>query len=250
MENRQVLLLSGNQLFPGVEPELSERYQKWQSEVYTPLRLSVSGTRGADQYKILNQNPQYPSSLLTYHLENIKEAEKSFKDPDRTALVKDIKTWIDRRVMQYFWSNWYELIKSFRNEVDQVITKQETMVEDAPFLHIEGYRLSLENRDKYEKWLDDYGFNVLIPLLVKLPGIKAYNFYKDTGLKGSGIMPMREWEYPEFLSVLYFENQTAFEDYNKSPELLSFHKAIANIFPSGLNYKWYVQYQLVRSWRK
>jgi hypothetical protein len=250
MENRPILLISGVQLFPDADPEISERYQKWQNEVYTPLRLTVSGTRGADRYKTVNPSPQYPSVLLNYHIENITEAEKSFKDPDRTALVSDLKTWVDRRVIQYMWSRWYELTRCFRNAAGQVVTKQETMVEDASFLHIEGYRLSPENRDKYEKWMDDYGFSVLIPLIVKLPGIKAYQCYKDTDLKGAGTMPMREWEYPDHLSILSFENQKAFEYYTKSAELLSFQKAIANIFPSGLNYKWYVQYQLTKSWRK
>jgi len=249
VENAPILLIAGTQIYPGAEPELWTRYQGWQDAAYTPLRLTVSGTRGADHYKIVNQNLQFPSSLLTYHLENIREVGKSFENPDRTALVTDLNTWINRRVIQYVWSRWYELVKSFQNEAGQVITKPESMVESASFLHLEGYRLSPEDREKYEKWLDDYGFSVLIPLLVKLPGIKAYNCYKDTGLK-AGIIHVREGEYPDYLSVLYFENQKAFEDYTKSAELLAFQKAIANIFPSGLNYKWYVQYQLVKSWRK
>jgi hypothetical protein len=111
--------------------------------------------------------------------------------------------------------------------------------------------MSHEDQDKYKKWLDEYGFNVLIPLTMKLPGLQAINCYKDTVLQNqASTMGTREQEYPQFITVLYFENQKAFENYTKSAELLAFQKAIGNIFPHGLNFKWYVQYQLTRSWRK
>jgi hypothetical protein len=42
----------------------------------------------------------------------------------------------------------------------------------------------------------------------------------------------------------------SFENYRKSPELVAFQKAIRNVFPNGLSLKWYVQYQLMQSWRK
>jgi hypothetical protein len=37
------------------------------------------------------------------------------------------------------------------------------------------------------------------------------------------------------------------DNYADSTELLAFQKGIADTSPSGLNYRWYVQYKLVRS---
>jgi hypothetical protein len=250
MENAPVLLLSGTQISPAADPVLSARYRGWSEESYIPLRLSLPGSRGANKYEIIHPRPEYPSSLTTFHLENIELVGKSLQHPDRVALLTDMRTWIDRRVQQNFWGYYSELIKGFRNEAGRVIPSTETMVEGAPFLHLEGYRFRQEDRNRYEKWLDDYGFSVLIPLIVKLPGLRAYNCYKDTGISPSGIVGAKEWEYPDYISVLYFENQPAFDDYTKSDELFAFQKAIVNVFPNGLNYKWYVQYQHVRSWRK
>jgi hypothetical protein len=64
------------------------------------------------------------------------------------------------------------------------------------------------------------------------------------------MVEVREWEYPDYISIIYFDDLAAFENYQSSPELIAFKKAICNIFPNGLNYRLYVQYQLVKSWRK
>jgi hypothetical protein len=126
------------------------------------------------------------------------------------------------------------------------------MHENASLIYIEWYRLSPKNQAKYEKWMDDYGFGVLIPLITKMPGVVAFDCYKDAGLraKSRGTIPIREWEYPYHFSIVSFDNQKAFIDYSRSSELISCQKAVANIFPSGFNYKWCVQYELVKSWRK
>jgi hypothetical protein len=60
----------------------------------------------------------------------------------------------------------------------------------------------------------------------------------------------RERECPSNLSIMYFENLKSYEAYTKSQELVIYQKALRTVFPAGLNYKWYVQYQLDRNWRK
>jgi heme-degrading monooxygenase HmoA len=84
--------------------------------------------------------------------------------------------------------------------------------------------------------------------LAGLPGLKGYDCYEHSGQKG--LTESREWEYPPYLSIVYFKNNEAFENYEKSRELIAYQKAIRNIFPNGLNLRWYIQYQLVKSWRK
>ena len=49
---------------------------------------------------------------------------------------------------------------------------------------------------------------------------------------------------------MYFGDIKSFETYAKSAALVAFNKALRTVFPYGLNYKWYVEYQLVKSWRK
>jgi hypothetical protein len=83
---------------------------------------------------------------------------------------------------------------------------------------------------------------------MRLQGIKGYDCCKSVNLET--LLNAREWEYPDFLSAMYFKDIAAFENYAKSPERLAFQRAVANIFPNGLNYRWYVQYQLVQSRRK
>jgi hypothetical protein len=61
---------------------------------------------------------------------------------------------------------------------------------------------------------------------------------------------MREQEYPRYLSVIYFENMPDIDNYEKSTELAALQKSLRGVFPRGLNYKWYVQYQLTKSFKK
>jgi hypothetical protein len=116
-------------------------------------------------------------------------------------------------------------------------------------MHLEAYRLSREDQEKFNKWFTEYGLNIFIPLFVKQPGVKGYDYYKLTEFQVRA-MNARETEYPAFLSVVYFENIQAFEKYEQSPELTTFNKTMRNVFPLGLNHSWYVQYQLIHSLRK
>jgi len=84
---------------------------------------------------------------------------------------------------------------------------------------------------------------------MKLPGIKGYDFFKDTGIR---VVPtFREKDYPTYLSVVYFQDVKAFENYEKSTEVATLRKNLMQVFPPlGPNFKWYVQYRLEKSLRK
>jgi heme-degrading monooxygenase HmoA len=192
--------------------------------------------------------PEYPLFGGILHYENNEIRESYRKTPESQAMRGEITAWTKRGIVDYIWRISYELIKSIRSGAISSF-KEGTIIDNAPIMHIEAYLLSPEEEEKYAKWLNEYGFNIFLPLFLKVPGLKGYDCFKclnDT--KGSG--EARETKYPPFLSIVYFENQEAFENYTKSAELVVFQKGLRNVFPRGPVYKWYVQYKLNQSLRK
>lgn len=250
LEDRPIITINGRSPTPGVDPEIWSRYQRWHGEVYSPMYFTMPGRNGVDNYAIVKERAEYPSFITLIHTESIKFIQESLKHPARTALIGEAATWVKRHVSMFIWSTRYALIKSFRSEPLGTPAKEDTKIENAPILHIEGYRVWKEDQDKYLSWLNDYGFGSFIPLLMRLSGIKGYDCYKNIGSTNFREVETRELEYPDFLSILYFEDEAAFENYTKSPELLAFQKAISNVFLNGLTLRWYVQYQLIKSFRK
>jgi hypothetical protein len=249
MDNAPVINFAGTSPAPGADPEMWDRYQKWLTEVYTPMFwMKILGITGTDSYHIIKENPMYPLSLTIRHFQSLKDWEASLKSPERIATSADMEAWFKRRIREQIWTTCYQLVKSFRNGSVSNITKEDTKNENVPILHLEAFHLRKEDEDKYSQWLNDYGLNSFIPLFIGLTGLKGYDCYRYTGLQG--MFGGREWDYPMFLSILYFEKMESYENYEKSRELIAYQKAIRNIFPLGLNLKWHVQYQLVKSWRK
>lgn len=201
---------------------------------------------GIDAYQIVSENPEYPSRVTIFHRENVTALENSLKSPQRKALSADTETWVNRRVIHNIWGTSFELVCGFRGS--ELAAKPTTLIENAPIMHLEGYRLVQEDQGKYARWLEDYGFNSFIPLIMRLHGLIGYDCYRNTGIRG--LASRREWEYPDYLSIIYFNDFESFDKYKRSPEVLSFQKAISTVFPNGLNIEWYVLYQLLQSWRK
>jgi hypothetical protein len=59
----------------------------------------------------------------------------------------------------------------------------------------------------------------------------------------------RTIDYPQRLSILHFDSIKAFDNYEQSLELAAVKGALQAPFPLGLNYQFYVQYRLARSYR-
>jgi len=248
MENSPVITLNGFSPYPGVDPEVWERYTKWGTEVYGPLMMKYPARKGIDTYQIVKENPLYPFQVGIHHHETLASQQNNLKTPEQIAIMKDSFSWHTRNVTDHTWSAIYQLVRSFRSEQTLPGDRPDTRIQNASIMHLEAYRLSSEDQDKFNKWFVEYGINIFIPLFMKQVGVKGYDYYKFTGLQvGSGA---RESDYPAYFAVIYFENMQAFEKYEKSPELTTFHKTMRNVFPRGVNYRWYVQYQLTFSLRK
>jgi len=247
LENRPLITLAFHSSVPGTEPELFERYTNWLIHSYIRMMMNLPGLSGSDFYKNVKKSLEYPVQGNINHWRNRKEWDSYNTTYEGNAMGEEQASWIKRDVLDYIWSPVYELIKSYRN-VPSTTGLEDTRIENAPVISLEAFRLSPGDEDKYLQWFSEYGCNSFVPLFVHLPGVKGYDWYRDTGLRRREFN--RENEYPKYLSILYFENIEAFGGFTESRELAAFLKAMRVVFPRGLNYKWYVQYQLVKSWRK
>jgi hypothetical protein len=162
--------------------------------------------------------------------------------------MKEIDAWVERGVTENIWSAAYALIKSFRGNPASPDGSDFAVIDSAPVISVEAHRVSQEEQDKYYRWFNDSAGNLFMPLLLKMPGLAGYDWYQDTGRRRR--QDTRETEYPPYLSIIYFENIKAYENYAESPELAAVNKSMRSVFPRGLNFQWLVQYQLVKSWSK
>ena len=249
MENAPVINLSSRSPAPGADAAVYERYVKWGNEVYAPLQMKIPEVTGQDTYQITRENPEYGSRAGISHRKNLRDWKAARESSEIKAIMGELASWTERGITDQIYGAAYALIKSFRGKPVFSSDNQDTRIENAPIMHLEAYRLSAEEQEKYLEWFNDFGCPVFMPLFLKLPGLAGYDWYKDTGLRG-GIREEKGWEYPEYLSIIYFENLKAYEDFVKSPELAGFQKSIRSVIPRRLGYIWYVQYQLQKSLRK
>jgi heme-degrading monooxygenase HmoA len=248
MENAPVITINANSPAPGADSEVYERYRKWGLEVYGPLNLKIPEVSGHDQYKIIKENLEYPLWVSLTHYQNLRDWSAYAPSAVGNDIQNDLKSWEERRIVERIWLPAYALIKSFRSKSSLPASYETTMIDNAPTMYLEAFRLSIEEQERYYKWFTDYGCNLFMPLIMKLPGLLGYDWYEDTGLRRR--QDIRETKYPKYLSIIYFENLKAYEDYEKSSEFVALQKSMRSVFPHGLNYKWHVQYQLMKSFRK
>jgi heme-degrading monooxygenase HmoA len=250
MENRPVMALTSRSPAPVADSEVFQRYLKWQLEVYHPMILKASRMTGVDDYHLVGRNRQYPERVTTIHYENLEDWRAAGQNPETAAITQEQRSWTERGITDFIWSTVYALKKSFRSEQLPPGSKRNTMIEKASIIHLEAYRFMPEEQEKFTRWLNEYGYPVFMPLLMKLPGLKGYDQFEHTCLQRPGREYFRDTEYPKNLSITYFENLNAFEHFEDSQELAGFHKVIRSVIPGRLKYEWYIQYRLVQSLRK
>jgi hypothetical protein len=249
MENAPVISLNGQSRYPAADPEVWERFLKWQQEVYSPVQLNVPQRRQVDAYQIVRESPVYPSIVRIFHYENFVGWEEGRKNPEAQSISKENANWIKRGIVDVAWSAVYQLVKSYRSQSPDPEFKLDTRIENATFIHLEAYRFKEEESEKYRKLFSDYCSNVFIPMFMNQAGFKGYDYFKFVNISVN-YDKLLEKEYPVHLSAIHFENINAFENFEKSHELSVSKKTLRDIFPRGLEYKWYVQYQLLQSWKR
>jgi hypothetical protein len=247
MENAPVISLNFHSPAPGADPEVFQRYLKWREQVYSSLLIKIPQVKELVNNEIIRDSLEYPHFGTILHFENLQSLESYNNSEESKAVVGELSAWAKRGIRESIWSVTYELIKSIRSGAAYTPSRPDTRIENAQVVSLEAFRLSAEEEEKYFNWFNDFGFDSFVPLFTRFPGLKGYDWYRFLRL---GLVDAKEDEYPKYLSLIYFENIPAFDNFVKSPELAAFLKMLGSVFPRGLNYKWYVQYQLTKSWRK
>jgi hypothetical protein len=162
-----------------------------------------------------------------------------------TDIFKDATTSFQR---EFIWMGLFKLNRTFLSSSHVPEEKPTLFIENSPIISLLGFKISNEATDDFDNWLNEWAFKAYIPILMKLPGLKAAKFYAFTGR--SAQKEAKDPDYPQSLIIFYFEELKAYDNFESSPELAVFRKALKSDFPSGVSIRWNVQYQLVKSFRK
>ena len=231
-----------------VLPEYQERFGKWMMEVYFPLGIKL-GRKATERYQIVKEHPDYVKNISIHYYEDFEAMVNHFANPEVVYIYDDLKTTYGPR-REVVWGAAYQVLKSFIKSSADAPAKGTEINENTPVIHLEGYRLAPEELGKYNTWFAKWGYGFYMPSLMKLRGLKEYNYCRILDFVSHEVMwPKDILVHPIYLSVLQFENLKAFQNYEKSMELAAFREAIKVPFPKGLNFQWYVQYQLMGSWK-
>jgi hypothetical protein len=170
--------------------------------------------------------------------------------PEQDAYIKDIyTTWggkFERSVSTYFVVRRLKSLQSIQIDKGDIVDKntylKEFPVDNGPVVLLKGLALNTDDWEKYHAWVNEWGYKIYIPLLLKVPGLIEYcrywisNFIRDGAVVKPGIT--LNAEYPQDLSIIYFENLKAYQNFQKSKEREAYDKNLAAAFPNGLKYKW------------
>jgi hypothetical protein len=173
MENKPIITISGRNVPPAIE----EKYDNWTEGAYIPLYMKLPGVRGIDSYKIIRKNFETPARLLIYHSDNLESRKKRAVSADGVAIVRDRQITFGR--VENFFSNTYELMRTFKKDEISAKVNNDTIVNDAPVIHIEGYEIPEDKYEKYEDWFNRWASRVYVPLLLEIPGVCLF---KDAAL--------------------------------------------------------------------
>ncbi len=242
MENRPHIVIAGR----NVPPDIEAKFLKWQDEVYSPTYVKVVGVDRLDRYQIVKKMLEYPAFAYIVHYKNRSFLEETLKNPARIDVQKDFDATFYR--LEQSWHDAYVLARSFKNDSSSLYS---TIVENAPLIHIEGYKVPSAEQGRYEQWFMRWASRVYIPILMEIPGLMAYNCFKlsDFLVRFPGRKYL-EAEIPSYVSILYFENMESFEKYEGSLKLAALKRSMEVELPNSVSKIWDVEYQLVKSWRK
>lgn len=242
MENRPHVVLVGR----NAPSDIEDRFLKWYDEVYCPVYIKMPGYTGIDRYQIVKKSVEYPRSVAIHQYKNRNAIEELRKNPIRVDMQKSHDATFYG--VEWVWHDVYALIGSFKNDPSP---REATIVENAPVIQIEGYRVPSAEQGRYDQWFMRWASRVCIPVLMKSPGLKAINCFKllDLSMRWPG-RTYSQGEIPSYVSILYFENLESLENCEGSPECASFKRIMELEFPGSLNTIWNVQYELRKSWRK
>jgi hypothetical protein len=226
------------------------RFGGWMEEAYMPLSIRTGWLSGLERFHVTKEDPQYPDYVAFYSFDNIQAVKNLWDEKDFVAIQRDVETTFTGKC-EWFSHALYRRLRSIKKEpVAGSSSRAGAKPEEVAVISVEAYSLPFLGKIRYEAWFEEYGYDIYLPLLMKIPGVIEYNHYLlvDVGFLNFEMGPIPE--QPPYLLVVLFKNIEAYENYAKSKELAAFRAALKSEFSGNLELKWYVQYQLVKSWRK
>ena len=189
--------------------------------------------------------------MTIFYYNSLDSPDNFSKSKEYAAFTKDLLTTWQKARAEVFWRARYRQRADFNGTPEASPGKIKASGSGPAVVLLEGYSVSPEVEEKYQTWFARWGYQVYLPLIMKLPGLKRCVQYEFTPINiTDGVAPIRSVEYPQYLNILTFDDLDSFEKYEKSLELSAFKGALQALLPVGLEHKWYVQYQLMKSWRK
>jgi hypothetical protein len=229
--------------------QVSENYWKWSKASHSPMLMSSNSVLCIEHSFPLEDKK---TNIIINHFQYFENYFAYLRSPERAAHVKDNEITLgDQR--ENPWRALYFVVRSFKGTqftaldkgaiIDKTTYLKEFTEENAPAVAIKGLRLSQDEWEKYDAWMNEWGYDIYLPVLLKSPGIIEYTrcWLSNVNRGGDSSMPKPSHsintEFPEDLSIMYFENMRAYQNFCKSKELAAFEKNLATTFPGGLKYK-------------
>jgi hypothetical protein len=220
MENAPVISFVSRYFLPGDEAKHNDYYEKWFFDAYVPFLAENVGLRGAERYRIIHDNPDYPRYMQLWYFNNLKEYQAFEKSDELMAILSamdanfpgtDFRWWVQYRVVKSWQSG---RLGQFPEPTDGAIIHLETSQEPV-------------NDEKYNTELIKTGEARRVDLchLVK------------TNPK-----------YPTFLAIFRFPTIALFEDWRQKRKQAALTPEAAAA--PGAGPSWNIQYQLTRSWQR
>jgi len=227
MENVPIISIIGSRCRPDEEV----KFNRWYSDVHIPMLLKYEGLTAVERYKVLTETPEYPTYWAIYHYDNLRAYDDRQKSPSLLAEVqKDMKaTWPNG--LDIRWRVSYLEHKKWS-------TSRAVSLSPNTVIHVVGVNGPAPEKDaEFNEWYD----NTHVPWLMKTGTIAESIRYRIT---------QESKDYPAYLAVYYFENPKAFEAFSNHPERLAAIKELDEHWPNGIGRMWWVQYQLIKGWKR
>ena len=238
------------------DPSDAEKHSKWGSAAYSPMAMSTGSVLAIEGHELVDKTGEYPESVPFMFFRNLEDYQTYMNSTEWAAYNKDIQaTWGGK--FEREWIAVYVLVKRFNNDQPGTVRNSEHTPQVAPILWLSGVNLSPEDWDRYNVWFNELGYPIYLPSLMRVPGIIEYSRWWLTNIRGwsgSTSTPKPEItenkKYPQDLSMIYFANFKAYQNFEISREYSAFRKALNAEFPNGLTYRWNVAYRVTSLWTR
>jgi hypothetical protein len=259
MENAHIITLTR---WNFASAAVFEDWNKWSKASRTPLNMSSGGVLGIERCFSLQEKLIHLNTITLSYFENIGSFCRHRRGPQVAATEKDRQiTWGDK--IEHSWQAVFSLVRRFQstgvrqddhgNIVDKTTRLKEFPEGSEPVIWLRGLRFTSDLWRKYDDWCNDWGYDIYLPMLLKVPGLIEYDRFWLSPVNHGGFPApeiIENPEYPQDLVISYFESLKAYQNFLKSKELAVFDRTLEAAFPGGLNYIWNVAYRVGRRWSR